>query len=107
MLEDSLRQGAFSKRRRPGQHVKERATQRVNIAADVGGPAVAGLLGRQVIDRAHGGAVASQAKLVVAGLASQTQVNELGDCPPPGRAKENIRRLDITVNHATLVSVVQ
>src|SRR5262249_51846024 len=50
VLEDALDQSPFGKGGFAGQHVKERAAQGIQIAADVGGTAVAGLLGGHVID---------------------------------------------------------
>ncbi len=53
MIEQLLQHGPFGIRRLAGQHVIERAAERIDVAAHVDVARVLGLLGRDVIERAE------------------------------------------------------
>src|SRR5436190_1119208 len=85
-----------SARRAAGEQEVERDAQAVNVGPDVGGLAVEGLLGRDVVrraDRVAGAELAGQVA-VVAGGARQTEVE---DFHQPGALQQQVGRLDVAV----------
>src|SRR5205085_4610249 len=96
---DPLHQAPLGKRTFAAQHVMERAAQRINIAADVGGAAALRLLGGHVIDGANRRIGLGDAEFVVVDQACQPQVGELDEQSSVlVRGNEEVGRLDIAVH---------
>jgi len=73
MPDQPLAQAAVRERRAPREHVIRRAAERIDVAADVGRGAVAGLLRGHVIDGADRAAFARDAEVVLVGAARRGQ----------------------------------
>ena len=106
MLQQLLQHRAFGKRRLAGEHEEQRAAERVDVAADVGVARIAGLLGRDVVERAERDAAGRQLVLGRVGLleARQAHVDQLRR--PFGR-DQDVRRLDVAVHDVALPGVRQ
>ena len=98
VLDQLLQDRPAGEGRPAGEHVEERAAQRVEVAAHVDVARVAGLLGADVVERAQGHAALGQA-VVAAALepARQAHVDQLG---PPLRRQDDVRRLDVAMDDA-------
>ena len=97
VLEQLLEHGPARKRRLARQHVEDGAAQRVEIAAHVHVAGITGLLWTDIIKCTQRHAALGQPAV---GLAfeppRQPHVDQLG---PPLRGQDDVRRLDVAVNH--------
>ena len=123
VLENPLRRRTLGEHAVAGQHKIQRAAQRVDIAPDVGGAAVAGLLGCHVIDRADRGAERGQAGHVIDRtlLGLQLGVGQFLLADGPGEAEvgelevrlpilvreEKVGGLDVAVDNALAMGVAK
>ena len=96
-------------RRAAGQQVVERAAQAVDVGADVGLLGVDGLLRGDVVGRAEHLALVRQAAVdrLLAGHLGQAEVEHLDDRPVALAGEHQVARLDVAVDHAVLVGVLQ
>ena len=118
--------GAAGEGHLTGQQEMEGAAEGIQVGADVGLARVEGLLRRDVVEGAHDGAFAGQlaggAVLILTGDAREAHVEDLDDGPAGdlrrlvgavlrlaagGPGDEQIARLDVAVDHALLVGVLQ
>ena len=106
MIEQLLERIAVGVGRLSGEHVIQRATQGIDVAADINTPWITGLLGRNVIEGPQRGAIGSQVlrRLVQLGISGQTQVDQFRTSR---RRDDDVRRLDVAVNHSHGVGVDQ
>ncbi len=107
MFKDTLPQAALGERRLAGQHVVGGAAQRIDVAADVGGPAVARLLRRQVVDGAHRGAVLRHLEVLIALHQRQPEIRHLDHELVARAGQQEVRRLDVPVDNALSEGVVE
>src|SRR5262245_26878400 len=98
MLQQFLQDSAFWIWWLPGQHVEERAAERVDIAAHIGGAWVTCLFGRDVVESAECDIALSESAVVTAFEATgKAHIDQLGS---PWQRDDNIRWLDVTVHDA-------
>ena len=124
MRRDLVQHGAVGKGGPAGQQGEQRAAEAVDVGPDIGGVGVFGLLGGDVIGRPHHGAhlrelVQGGGRLDAAlvggrpdffgrnfgGKASQTEIQDL-DFTRAG-VTHQVVRLDVAMDHAQLVGVLQ
>ena len=95
----------FRERRMPGQQMKPSRSERIQVAANVGGLAVASLLGRHVIDGADGRAGTRDVGLHrLIDRAGQAHVSELHESI---FGDHQVRWLDVAMDDFLLMSVLQ
>ena len=100
VLEQLLEHGPLGERRPAGEHVEQRAAERIEVAADVDVARVAGLLGADVVERAERHPALGQPVVAVAlEPAGQAHVDELR--PALGR-DDDVRRLDVAMDDPAL-----
>ena len=105
MVQQLLQDRSFRVGWLAGQHVVQRAAERIDIAADVDVARVFGLLGRDVIEGAQRRAGQSDVAFLVGGfLSRQPHVDQF--CAAFGR-DDNVRRLDVAMDHAGRRRVLQ
>ena len=98
VLQQFLQHGPLGERWFRREHVVQRAAQRVDVAPHIGQSRVAGLLGRDIVERSQRRPGRGQVGLaLVAGRhASQPQVDQLR---LPLGGQHDVRRLDVAVHH--------
>ncbi len=102
---DHLNDTLGTKRRPAGQHLVQRHTKRKHIGSCIRLRRLAGgLLGRHVPRRTHHLAGHGQVELLALHLLGKT---EIGDPYPSFLINQDVARLDIAVDHAVLVRVIQ
>ena len=96
VLDQLLEHGPARERRPAGQHVEQRAAQRVQVAANVHVAGISGLLGTDVVERAQRHAALGQS-VVAAALEppGQAHVDQLGAAL---RRQDDVRRLDVAMD---------
>ena len=97
-------------RRAAGQEVVERAAQAVDVGADVGLAGVADLLRGDVVGRAEHLALVRQRRRRPGPSPAhlgQAEVEHLDHRPVPLAGEHQVARLDVAVDHAVLVGVLQ
>ena len=98
-----------AERRPAGQEVIESTAEAVDVGPDVGRLGVADLLGGDEVGRAQHLALAGQAAvgLAFAGHLGQAEVEHLDDALLALESEDQVGRLDVAVDHAPLVGVLQ
>ena len=106
VTEQLLQHSPFGERRPPRQHKEKSAPQRVNVTATVGTARVAGLLRRNIIERAERNTAGCQVVLRSLHLVQpgQAHVHQLG---PPAGCNQHIGGLDVTMDNLPLNGVLQ
>ena len=95
---------AAGKRGLAGQHVIPGAAERIDVAADVGCFAVAGLFRRNVIDGTDGRPGAGDPRFF--GLVNQTGQPHVGQLDGPVPLNQEVGGLDVAVNDVSFVGVL-
>ena len=107
VLEDAFAEPAVREWRFAGQHVIGRAAERVNIASDVRGTAVARLFRRHVVDGADGAAFARDLEIAVLFPPRQAEIGELDDEVLIHLGQQDVGGLDIAVHDAVRKCMIQ
>jgi len=104
-LEEFLHHRAVGERRPAGEGEKDRTAERIEVAAHVGRPRVAGLFGGNVVERAERHTARSE---VVAGLdLMQPGKPHVDEPSPPGGGDDDVGGLDVAVHHLALGRMLQ
>ena len=105
MLQELLHHGAVGKGGPAHEHEKNRASERVEVAADVGRPWVAGLFGRDVVEGAE--RHAADGEILVAGHVVQPCQAHVDDAGAAGGRDDDVRWLDVAVDDVSLGGMLE
>ena len=89
-----------------GEHLVKDHAEREDVGAVVDFPRLADLFGRHVVERAHDLCVAGERGVLGAGL-KQLGQTEVGDLHMAGAVEEDVVGLDVAVDHALVVGVLE
>ena len=105
VLQELLHHGAGGERGLAHEHEKYGAAERVEVAADVGRPRVAGLFGRDVVERAE--RHTADGEVLIAGHVVQPCQAHVDNAGAAGGGDDDVRRLDVAVHDVALGGMLE